>query len=55
MRPEWYQDENDDQVRKMTPKEAVDAGADLLVIGRPLVMAEDFVEAIKKTKEEIGE
>jgi orotidine-5'-phosphate decarboxylase len=55
IRPSWYQDENDDQQRKMTPKEAVDAGADLLVMGRPLVMAEDFVEAIKRTKEEIGE
>ena len=55
IRPGWYQDEKDDQHRKMTPKEAVDAGADLLVMGRPLVLAENFIEAIKRTKEEIGE
>jgi orotidine-5'-phosphate decarboxylase len=52
IRPEWYQ-EKDDQVRTMTPKEAVELGADLLVIGRPLLNSENIIDAINKTNEEI--
>jgi orotidine-5'-phosphate decarboxylase len=54
IRPNWYQ-KKDDQKRTMTPKEAVKAGADLLVIGRPILNAKDIIEAIKKTNEEIKE
>lgn len=36
-----------DQKRTMTPREAVDAGADYLVIGRPITQAPDPVEAVK--------
>lgn len=35
----------DDQARIMTPKQAIQAGADYIVIGRPIVKAEDPVNA----------
>jgi len=52
IRPEWYQ-EKDDQERTTTPKDAVKAGADLLVIGRPILKSDNIIEAIKRTNEEI--
>ena len=52
IRPNWYQ-EKDDQNRKATPAEAIEWGADYLVIGRPIVRAEDPLEAVKKTLEEM--
>ena len=33
---------NDDQKRIMTPKEAIDLGADYIVIGRPITQSEDI-------------
>lgn len=36
-----------DQKRVMTPAEAVDAGADILVIGRPITQADDPVTAVR--------
>ena len=35
-------DSNDDQKRVMTPKEAIDLGADYLVIGRPITQSDDM-------------
>ena len=52
IRPLWYQ-VNDDQNRTMTPTGAIKAGADLLVIGRPLLRTDNIVDAIKRTNEEI--
>jgi orotidine-5'-phosphate decarboxylase len=36
-----------DQKRVMTPRKAVDAGASILVIGRPVTAAEDPAAALK--------
>jgi orotidine-5'-phosphate decarboxylase len=43
-----------DQKRVMTPKQAVAAGADILVIGRPITAAPDPAEAAKAIAEELG-
>ena len=45
----------DDQKRIMTPSEAVAAGADYLVIGRPIAKAADPVAAAESITEEIAE
>ena len=44
VRPEGSQKE--DQNRVSTPKEAIDAGADYIVIGRPITKAKDPVKAL---------
>lgn len=44
---------NDDQKRVMTPREAVSAGANYLVIGRPILQAENKISAVEKILEEI--
>ncbi|UTW55284.1 orotidine-5'-phosphate decarboxylase [Kordiimonas sp. SCSIO 12610] len=40
-----------DQKRVLTPKEAVDNGADILVIGRPITQAPDPIKAAQKIAE----
>ena len=51
VRPDWAG--KDDQKRIMTPGEAVTAGADYLVIGRPVLKAPDRQAAVEKILEEI--
>jgi len=41
-----FSDLNDDQTRVMTPKQAIDLGANYLVIGRPITSADDISEAL---------
>ena len=38
---------NDDQKRVMTPKEAIDLGADYLVIGRPITQSDDMLGTLE--------
>ena len=52
VRPSWS--EAGDQSRVMTPGEAVDAGADYLVIGRPITAAADPVEAWERICQEVA-
>lgn len=52
IRPEWAR--TGDQKRVLTPREAIDAGADYLVIGRPVTAAENPAEAAGKIIAEIS-
>ncbi len=51
IRPRWAVE--NDHKRVMTPKEAISAGADFIVLGRPITQAKDPVAATKKILEEI--
>ena len=47
------QESNDDQKRVMSPREAIDLGADFLVIGRPITQSKDVNEALNVIFESI--
>lgn len=48
------QSAQDDQSRVMTPRAAIDSGADYLVIGRPITLARDPVAVLQAINREIG-
>ena len=52
VRPSWAK--HGDQKRVMTPSEAIQAGADYLVIGRPITAHKDPREAVKKILAELN-
>jgi len=54
IRPRWYLQE-DDQTRTATPAGAIKSGAELLVIGRPILRSDDVAAAVRKTNAEIRE
>ena len=53
IRPNDYVNLKDDQARTMTPKEAIEAGADYLVIGRPITNSNNPVKTLIKINESI--
>ena len=55
VRPAWYESAGDDQSRTLTPREAMQAGAGLLVIGRPITGAENPLEAARRVNQELLE
>lgn len=54
IRPLWY-NKQDDQTRIMTPKDAILAGSNYIVIGRPITEDRDPVQALTKTIQEISD
>ncbi len=52
IRPQWAA--RGDQKRVFTPRMAMDAGSDYLVIGRPITKAENPAEAFSRILDEIG-
>ncbi|MBF0202159.1 MAG: orotidine 5'-phosphate decarboxylase [Desulfamplus sp.] len=55
IRPAWSVVKGDDQKRITTPAMAVNAGADLIVVGRPIKTAHDPCEAARRIAREIDE
>ena len=53
IRPAWAAVPGDDQKRVMTPYEAIKAGADYIVVGRPIRLAPDPVAAARQVVAEI--
>jgi orotidine-5'-phosphate decarboxylase len=53
IRPREYNNKNDDQKRYVTPKEAIDFGADYLVIGRPITESHNPLKSIKEINESL--
>jgi orotidine-5'-phosphate decarboxylase len=54
VRPHWAAVPGDDQIRIMTPAEAIRAGADYLVVGRPIRENADPIGAARKVQDEIA-
>jgi orotidine-5'-phosphate decarboxylase len=56
IRPAWSVVKGDDQNQKrvMTPADAITAGADKIVVGRPIIQAEKPYDAVMRTIEEIA-
>lgn len=55
IRPAWSLVSQDDQKRIVTPRAAVERGADYIVVGRPIRDAKDPAGAAKRVAEEIEE
>jgi orotidine-5'-phosphate decarboxylase len=53
IRPAWSVAGKDDQKRIITPHQAIQGGADYIVVGRPIRTAEKPIEATKRVLDEI--
>ena len=47
IRPINYEDSKDDQKRVMSPKDAIDAGANYLVMGRPITKSSNPLKSLQ--------
>jgi orotidine-5'-phosphate decarboxylase len=55
IRPSWYEDKGANfQEQPVTPSEAIEGGADILVCGSPIMKSPDRKEALKKVLGEMG-
>ena len=54
IRPEWSDVKRDNQIRTATPQEAIEKGADLLVIGRPILQSKNPIDVILRLNEDLG-
>jgi len=54
IRPEWSMVDGDDQSRVLTPAKTIQAGADRIVLGRPITSAKNPRDAVKRTLDEIS-
>lgn len=56
IRPSWavVKDDNQNPDRIMTPAKAIQAGADRIVVGRPIVQAENPYDAVMRTIDELA-
>ena len=55
IRPKGSESETDDQKRVATPKEAIENGSNYLVVGRPIIRADDPPAAAQMILEEISQ
>ena len=53
IRPLWSVVDQDDQKRIVTPRDAIERGADYIVVGRPIRDAKDPADAAKRVADEI--
>ncbi|MFH1553229.1 MAG: orotidine-5'-phosphate decarboxylase [Candidatus Omnitrophota bacterium] len=52
IRPEWTA--SGDQKRVLTPRQAISEGADYIVVGRPIIQADDPLQAARRIIEELS-
>jgi orotidine-5'-phosphate decarboxylase len=51
VRPKWYKDTRHEQ--EVTPREAVEKGADIIICGGPIMKDQDKVAALKRVLSEL--